>query len=248
MFRPLLFLLALCCCAGCFDVTEEFWFNKDRSGRYEMSINLSSVSGIMAMIEQMAPKTDSLGTGINTRRDTLIQLSTLPDSLKRRLPFPGLADRTSIALKMENGFGLTFAFDFQNVQEVEQFWENFSAADSLAGSAGGDKIASMAGFRQMVGGFQSMPDWQGRTLSLRTIAPSPGNGINPWSGLGEANPMVKMMFGQNKYRRRFHFVQKVRTVEGKNMKRKGREVEAVYPLLDVLRDPAILSCSIKLRR
>lgn len=244
--RPIALLLSLCLCAGCFDITEEFWFNKDHSGRYEMSIDLASMGQMMSMMQQMVPKNDSAGAGPDMPKDTLILLATLPDSIKRRLPFPALADQSSVAMKMQGGFKITFACNFQDVSQIGQFWENFYAMDSVSHD---DKLGSMAGFRTILNNVQSDLKWEGKTLRLHAEAAELPGGVNP---LGEAggmdNPMVKMMLGSNKYRQKFHFAGKVKSAKGQGIQRDGKDAWATHPLVDVLEDPGVLSCTIKVKR
>lgn len=244
MFRPLPFLLALCLCAGCFDITEEFWFNKDRSGRYEISVDFDAMSDLINMAKQFAPQNDSLGAQATEPLDTVFYLSTLPDSIKRLFPHPELADRTSFALKSQTGFKLTFALDFREVGEVARFRENFSAIDPL----NHDGIASMAIYLRMFGGFQTDPAWQGKTFSLHGRPVQQEEELNPWGNTGVDNPMLKMMLGKSNYRQRFHFDGRIRSVNGRKHKGKSHSVEIEHPFLDVMRDPSILSCTIKLKR
>lgn len=246
-FPPLVCLLALVCCTGCFDVTEEYWFNKDRSGRYEFNLDMSTMGGFMSLMQNMAPN-DSTGARPDMPKDTLIRLSTLPDSVKNLLPHPALLEHVQAEIKMQDAFRIKIGLDFQDVAQVEQLWQNFSAmTQRTPGETGA--VGGMAVMYQSLVSATTRCAWSGKTLELRTspVEREEDAGLTPFGSVSD-NPMLGMMFANNKYRQILHFSSGVRTVKGKNLRRDGKDVSAVYPLTDVIKNPEILSCSIKVKR
>lgn len=246
LLRPIALLFALLAFSSCFDITEEYWFKKDRSGRYEMSFDMSMMGSYQQMLQSLAEASDS--TGQNPFRDTLLSMASLPDSVKLRLPHPELAERSKVALKMKSGFKMTFIFDFKEANEINLFWENFSGLDSLTGPGNGD-IGAFGSMRKMFNSAKTSVGWQGKTFAYHAVPIEiPGMEDNPFGDMRN-NPMLKMMLGSNTYTRRFHFDGKVKKVKGDHLKREGRHlVSSSHSLIDVLEDPTVLDCSIKLRR
>lgn len=247
MLRPIAMLLALASLTSCFNITEEFWFNKDRSGRYQMTFDVPAAESFMGMFQAMQQASDS--TGKNELRDTVLNMASLPDSIKRRLPYPALADRTKIAVSMKQKMQFSFMLDFKDVEEVNRFWDNFSRLDSVSGPGNSGELGGIAAMHNTLNSMKNSVHWEGKQLVVNYESadkPTPGMD-NPMLEM-KNNPMLKLMFANNTYSQIFHFEGKVKKVSGKNIKKDGRTVTATYPLSDVITHPETLTCSIKMRK
>ena len=246
MLRPIAMLLVLASLTSCFNITEEFWFNKDRSGRYQMSFEVPAAQSFMGMAQALQQASDS--TGKDQMRDTVLTFASLPDSIKRRLPYPALAERTQIALFMKDKMQFTFMLDFKNVEEVNQFWDNFSSLDTISGPGNSGELGGLASVHNVLNSMKNQVHWEGKQLVAKyETVEVPGAMDNPMLEM-KNNPMLKLMLGSNTYTQVFHFEGKVKKVSGKNLKKDGHTVKASYPLVDVITNPELLSYSIKLRK
>ncbi|HNM24885.1 MAG TPA: hypothetical protein PKL15_05620, partial [Saprospiraceae bacterium] len=162
MLRPIAMLLVLASLTSCFNITEEFWFNKDRSGRYQMSFEVPAAQSFMGMAQALQQASDS--TGKDQMRDTVLTFASLPDSIKRRLPYPALAERTQIALFMKDKMQFTFMLDFKNVEEVNQFWDNFSSLDTISGPGNSGELGGLASVHNVLNSMKNQVHWEGKQL------------------------------------------------------------------------------------
>lgn len=245
-----LFWGALLLCTGCFDITEELWLNKNRSGRFEMSVSMTS-GPFMSMLRMAQDKTnDSLSAlGLPPRSvDTLVRLGDLPDSLKRRFPHPEVLAGIVLRAKMDKGFQFRFQYDFQRIEDLPLFWEALNTLDQLKKDStirdlDALKVPGMEGSSGMMAGLPDI-QYDGKTLR-RTTLPDSTNQESGLSLFGDENdPFLKMMFRDKKYRLVFHLPKKVKTVEGAGFTTDGKDVTGEFLLLDVVRDRTKLSCAI----
>ena len=247
--RTALFLGVLAC-AGCFDITEELWLNKNHSGQYEMGVSLNT--GPFAAFLRMAQQktNDSLrALGQPPRSmDTLIRLGDLPDSVKSRFKYPKVLNQITMHANMDKGMDIRFHYDFQHLEDLPQFFDALNTLDELKKdtSLHGLDGLQLSGIGNIQGLLTNAPDirFDGKTL-LRTNTPDTTNqAMNP-SLLGQDNdPMAKMMFRDKKYRLVVHMPKKVKTVKGTGFAADKNTVTGVFPMMDVLRDPSRLSCEI----
>ena len=253
MYFKLLFFGTLLACTGCFDITEELWLNKNRSGRFEMSVSMTS-GPFMSMLRMAQDKTnDSLrALGLPPRSiDTLVRLGDLPDSLKKRFPHPAVLDGIVLQAKMERGFNFRFQYDFQRIEDLPLFWEALNTLDQLKkdSTVQGLEALNLPGMEGSSGSMMAgLPDMQfdGKTLR-RTSLPDSTNQESTLAFFDKDNendPFLKMMFRDKKYRLVFHLPKKVKTVEGTGFTTNGKDVTGEFLMLDVVRDRTKLSCAI----
>ncbi len=250
MYFKLFFWGTLLACTGCFDITEELWLNKNRSGRFEMSVKMTSGPFVSMLRMAQDKSNDSLrALGLPPRSvDTLVRLGDLPDSLKKRFPHPAVLDGIVLQAKMDKGFNFRFQYDFQRIEDLPLFWEALNTLDQLKkDSTIRDLDAlNMPGMEGSSGMMAGLPDIQfdGKTLR-RTTLPDSTNQESGLSLFGDENdPFLKMMFRDKKYRLVFHLPKKVKTVEGTGFTTNGKDVTGEFLMLDVVRDRTKLSCAI----
>ena len=239
--------------AGCFDITEELWLNKDRSGRYEMTVSV--LSGPFASMLRMAQdkSNDSLRALGKAPRsaDTLIRLGDLPDSLKRRFAHPEILDRIVMQTRMTKGLEVLFKYDFRKMEELPFFWETLSTLDALQkdSTVQGLDAFKVPGANGAQGMGAGAPDIQFDGKTVRRISPPDSTNLDPGALLfdHDSDPFVKMLFSNKKYRLIYHLPKKVKSVQGTGYRIDGKTVSAEFPLFDVVRDKGKLSCAITLK-
>lgn len=249
---PVLFAMALLC-AGCFDITEELWLNKDRSGRYEMTISMAS--GPFASMMRMAHQktNDSLqALGQPPRAlDTLVRLGDLPDSLRHYFAHPEVLNRIVMQARTKNGLDFQFQYDFKKIEDLPLFWETLGTLGKLQkdSTIHGLDALKMPGVDESPGSLAGIPDIQfdGRTLRRTNPPDSTGQVMGSMFFDHDSDPLVKMMFNNKKYRLVFHLPKKVKAVQGAGFESDGKTVTGAFSLLDVVRDHTKLSCAITLK-
>lgn len=247
--RTALFLGVLAC-AGCFDITEELWLNKDHSGQYEVGVSLNT--GPFASLLRMAQQktNDSLrALGQPPRSlDTLIHLGDLPDSVKSRFKYPKVLNQITMHANMDKGMDIRFHYDFQRLEDLPQFFDALNTLDELKKDTSLHNLdgLQLPGMGNVQGLMTSVPDirFEGKTL-LRTNPPDSTNqAMGQTLFEHDSDPMVKMMFRDKKYRLVVHMPKKVKTVKGTGFTTDKNTVTGVFPMVDVLRDHSRLSCEI----
>ncbi|MCC6459058.1 MAG: hypothetical protein IT260_01225 [Saprospiraceae bacterium] len=244
-----LLFLALAC-AGCFDFTEEIWLNKNRSGRYEMTIEMGS-GPFASMLRMAQEKTnDSLrALGQPPRsQDTIIVLANLPDSVKRLFPYPDALNNTRLDFKVDKALRFKFQFDFKKIEDIAQFWETLQAFDRL------QKDSTLKGLDapaigNLSGMLSGVPDlkFDGKLLQRSTRVDTTSQEIGQLFFENQDDGLAKMMFRNKTYRIIYHLPKKPKSVSGAGFSTDGKTVSGRFPLLDVMRDNQKLSCEIRVK-
>ena len=237
---------------GCFDVTEEIWLNKNRSGRYAMTISLGS-GPIANMIKMMQEKTNDSLRALGQppqKTDSLMRLAALPDSVKRRFPYPDVLDKTTIHLKMDKGLDYQFQYDFQRIEELSLFWENISAMDKLKEDSTLKDVQALKFpmLGEMKGSISGIPDMQfdGKTLRRTMKVDTTSQEIGQLFFEHGDDGFVKLLFRNKSYDLIFHMPKKVKSVSGTGLVKDGKTVHAKASLLDVMRNQSHLAGEIRL--
>ena len=102
--------------SGCFDIEEEYWFNKDGSGSAEYRVDLSQVMDMMEMMKDMMP--DSLNEN-NDKFD--LKDSTTVMKLRS---IPGISNVKNLN-DVENNI-MSYSFDFANIQALNNSMNHVS--------------------------------------------------------------------------------------------------------------------------
>lgn len=142
MSRPTLFLLFLLASllTGCFDLTEEYFFNADKSGRYVVTFDLSRMITMTGKTRQSFEKQrDSLiAIGAPLVIDsTFSLLAREPDSLRRLIRNPGLFAKSQGRILLDYNkkqMLVQTAFEFKNVAELQQMQREWQAYQHLKDS------------------------------------------------------------------------------------------------------------------
>lgn len=227
---------------SCLDMVEEITLNRDGSGLYELTFDMSGLfsdpfmKGIMA--EAMKEETGATEIEI----DSLIDLAgSLPASVSERER--ELAERVEARMQMSQSkeIGLmTIKFPFNSVDEINEFQEVFQKMD--AGGAG-------AGMGGLMGGGMTP---QAATFSLdgRTLVREmPDVDVDLSEMLDdETMNMMKMMFADATWTTRYNLPGRVRNCSIEEAEVDGKTVEVKIPFLELMEEQPNLGGEIKFRR
>jgi len=223
------FTLAL---SSCLDVVEELFLNKDGSGTYALSYDLSSMLSdptMKGMVEGMM-EGDSSGMDFMTDKDTLIRLS---QEELMAMPNPDFWKNFQMHIQVDQAkavFKVEMKLAFADIKDIDYFSKNVSALSETEGG-------SFAGFGELFPGGSVYELGKG---SLTRLAPE-----NFEAPSEDDMAMIEMFFGSATYTSIYHLPGKVSKAKIAGSKIDGNTVTVTYPLMDVLQGKANLEGSIK---
>lgn len=133
LYLPLFALLIMVSASGCFNIIEKLQLNKDGSGEWELTIDMSGMMSFMSMMAEEGY--DSEGQSENE----VIKLRDLPDSLMAKLEYPEISKNGSVSFTadtekeiMEMGWKLSF----NSVSDIPKFMADSEIAqDAMEGGS-----------------------------------------------------------------------------------------------------------------
>lgn len=126
--KSLLVLSVLCLfLSSCFDVEETYNLNAD--GSYVVNNNLN-MGKLLAMANSMTPDSVKQTKEYTTAKDTLVNLGSMPDSLKKKFTAEELAvmNHSDVRMQMDMAqgvFNIGFANKGKSAKELSYFLYNF---------------------------------------------------------------------------------------------------------------------------
>lgn len=129
MKTKLLLVLSVLCLflSSCFDVEETYNLNAD--GSYVVNYNIN-MGQLLAMANGMTPDSVKQTKEYNTAKDTLVNLGSMPDSLKKKFTAEELAvmNQSDVRMQMnmaQGVFNIGFANKGKSAKELSYFLSNF---------------------------------------------------------------------------------------------------------------------------
>jgi len=231
--------LLLCCFAltGCIETLEEVWLNKDGSGEYHLTFDMSEMFSnpmMKSMMEEAASEEGLEGMGLDLgNMDTM---AVLGDGSG------GILDKVVMHMVTSDSTGdffIKMTLPFEEVSEIDEFYK------ALAEQGGQNAAAGPMG---ALGGSFLTP---GGTFELKrrklTRNPTPeGDGEDMFDG--EEGEFMKMFFASGTYKTVYHLPGKVKktTIEGAAVD--GKTITIEHSLLDLIEGNAKLNGEIKYKR
>ncbi len=252
-FSWLIGLLLMTSLTGCIDIFEKLVLNKDGSGTYTFTMDMSAMlemadffQGMQSMFDEedmdepLDPEMDNyLGrpSGDNEQEnnpfgedvDRLYYLRDLSDDEKPELTHAHLMDKVfvhQIMNREEGVFSITFGIDFKTLSDIDDMMEdmpNFMPA--------GDDNDMMAGMGMSPGSM--MPAAKGRMFELKgkkLIRANQDNSGEEEMLESSEMAMLSMLLAGGKYRATYELPGNVRSVEGKNAVSEGNKVTVSHDL------------------
>src|SRR3989338_591509 len=217
--------------SSCLDIVEELFLNKDGSGTYVLSYDMSAMLSdptMKAMLEGMM-EGDSSGMDYLSDKDTLIRLSQ-EELMATSNPDFWKNFQMHIDVNQAKGvFKVEMKLPFSDVKDIDYFSKNIA---SLSETEGG----SFAGFGELLPGGTVYELSKG---SITRLAPE-----NFEAPSEEDLGMIEMFFGSATYTSIYHLPGKVSKAKMEGSKIDGSTVSVTYPLMDVIQGKAKLEGSI----
>ena len=241
--KQLFFLLGFCLLffSSCIDILEELHLNKDGSGKYAVTMDMSALmefGNMKDMLNQMGGEEGEVAPVPDDdepiEMDTLMYFKDAPDSVKQKLSDPKLAEKAFIKMQMSDAnkkMIMTFGIDFEKVSDIDHFLKNIdklqgdNPASGMLGNGGG-------GFFPNTGAANLFK--YGKKYLERLPIPKPDS-----EELSDEDmQMMQMMFADANYTTIYHFPGKVKKTTIPNAVVDGKTLSLSVPLMDVMEGKA----------
>ncbi|NBP68331.1 MAG: hypothetical protein EBU52_06260 [Cytophagia bacterium] len=208
---------------SCITIIEEIFLNKDGSGKFLLTVDLSAVMGMKEMLagKLNSANSDSLSL-LQEKFDSIIYFNDMKDSVRRTLSYPHLVEKAHLQLKGDEEAGIlkvTVHFPFKNVEEINQFQQDIQRYGK-----GGLNKEMTSDFL----GYQTNFSKTKKSIE-RVTTYGEAKEVKEEDRLAES--MSKMMFATARVKSIYHLPGKIKstTIPGATVKGNQCEVELSYP-------------------
>lgn len=226
---------------SCFDIVEELKLNKDGSGRYSLTFDLSQLLG-NPMLGDLLSNSDAEGLpNLSENMDTLIKFTDIPAEQRSKLDRPAFWDKVSMQIlsnKEKEEMRSTLVLDFEDLSDIEYFYKNLDKFNATGGQlSAGEGLGNAGDF--LNGG--AMFVLNGKKLNRLPVAQK-----SAFDDPEEA-AFAKMFLSNATYTTIYRLPGQVKKVNQSNASINGNTVTFKYPLIDVVNAETLMDCEIKFR-
>ena len=249
--RPLvLFPLFACLLTGCFNLTEEYFFNADKSGRYVATYDLSRMITMTGKTRQSFEKQrDSLiAIGAPLVIDSSFSLlGREPDSLRRWIKNPALLDKARGRMWLDYNkkqMMVQTVFEFRDMAELRLMlreWRTYQhVKDSLKAQNPGMESASTdlpTGDEFQWVASERLPEirFDGRNFSMQYHF-APGKNNSDFSDImNDDSAFARNMLKSFKYNMIIHFPNDVKKMSGEGFTVAGNTISYKSDFLEMMK-------------
>ncbi len=262
--KKLLFVLLLAltfASTGCINILEEMFLNKDGSGKYSVTIDMSALmeESTRQMLQSFAQAEEgeegSLSDMEMPETDTVMMMKDLPADQRGELSRPDFYDKVSMRIQSSEAKELLkigFVLDFDKADDIDYFLKNIDKMFASADMGADNPMSAMGGGGGMFGGMMPATggqDYQlfdiGKKMLKRAKAPAPAE-LDDEAAEGMA--MMKMFLAGAEYKTVYHFPGNVKSASNSDAKIDGKTVTIKTDLLDVMEGNADLSTEVKFKK
>lgn len=230
---------------GCFNVIEEIRLNRNGSGTYQITYDMSELLAnpmLKEMLKQSSEEEEGEGandlssffSGDNMEKDTLIALKDSP--MTQGKDIPEVLNTATMALRISESkelFETVMKFEFKDVSDIDDF---FKAMSEL--SEDDDGGMGMGGMMPTSGLYETQ---------RRQIIRKPMNVDAMVDGMGGAEmmDMMKMMLAGATYKTVYYLPKRVKKTDIEGAKVVGKQVTVTRDYLDIIEGKSNLAGMIK---
>ncbi len=253
--KKILYLSLLACTltlTSCINIIEELFLNKDGSGQYQITIDMSDImadGGIRSLMQQFggdelqdSPDNPFSGDG-PIEVDTVIYMKDAPDSLRMAFDNDDLLKRIKLHQIMSESkevMKTNFVLDFKEIAEVDEFLQKLDKLQTQDNPmAGGGGLLPTSG-----GGQMKLFNLVKRNLTRNNVSKEDASAAMGDEEMG----MMRMMLADATYKVIYHLPGKVKktTMEGALID--GKTVTVEFPAMEAIEGKAKLEGDIKFKR
>lgn len=234
-----LLLIALISLTGCFEVIEEMHLNRNGSGKYTLTFDMSGLFSdpfMKSMLEE-AIKEEGLTAG-QMEVDTVIYMKNAPDSVRQKLDRPDFLDKIVMRSTMSESrkkMITSIELNFDTVDDIEYFYKNLDKIGAGGPEASGAPGPGLSSFAS--GGIYS---YARKKLTREPVA-------RPKTDQSEEMEMMRMFLGEATHTAIYHLPGKVRKTTMTNADIDGKTVTVTTSYLDLMDGKSKLDGEIRFR-
>lgn len=241
----LVLLLAVFSLQSCFDVIEKMTVNKNGSGIYELTYDLSSIMSNGMMKEMLKESLNGegednpfAGSMVNgsIEMDTLISIKDSPLASEMGADMPAVLDKVKMKMNMSESQGVfktVMTLNFDQVSEIADFYKALEKTSENGGQGFG-------GIMPMKGLFEL----NGKTLVRKPMDMNP---IKKDMGDEDSMAMMRMMMAGATYTSIYEFPKKVKSTNIKDAEVGKKTVTVSRDFLEILDGKASMDGKIKFK-
>lgn len=231
---------------SCIDIIEEITLNKDGSGRYTLTFDMSGFFSdpMMKGMFKDALQQDStldLSQMDALEVDTTINMGDRAAAELAELDNPDFWKKVSMRTVMSEQKGemtTTIAFDFSDVSQINYFYANLNELSQEGSAMNGDLMGDSGLLAE-----GSLFELSGRSLT-RSSAAATEKPEQP----DEELAMMKMFFTSARYQTIYHLPGHIKKASIPGATIDGKTVTLSAPLLDLMENKASLNGTIKFKK
>ncbi len=239
----LLLGVSLITLTGCFDIIEEVFVSRDGSGKYLVTMDMSSMftDPFMKGMMEEAMAEQSGGESLEMEKDTTIFFKEMAKDADLTASEKQLIEKALMKMTMSEESGqmlVTMEFPFKDVKDLEKIMEiaqKTGANDQMSGG--------------MMGGGGMMPNTSALfEFSKKKLSRLPMPKMEQSTAEEDENmEMMKMFLGTASYKTIYHLPGKVRKTDIPNATIDGNMVIVESSLLDMMENKAKTDGTIRFR-
>jgi hypothetical protein len=215
---------------GCIEIFENFYLNKDGSGRYEVSMDMSALMSqefkdMMASFSEEAEEEDKEPVEV----DTAINFASIDPDKVRKLSRPEVFENATLHIEMSDSkerMVMTTTVNFKTIEDIDYFNKHSADIMENMGDGGGLGISSGGMLPQATKLFSL----KGRKLTRANADPGGGNLMD---GGGDME-MVRMMMSDAIYTTTYHLPGQVKKTSIPGARVEGSQVIVENDFLELL--------------
>jgi hypothetical protein len=219
--------------SSCFDILEEYSFNRDGSGTGKMTVDMSQMIDMMAAFGSAL---DSTKSGEDNSIDEMFAKNEAVESLKR---IPGISNVKDLNNRDDKTIG--YSFDFANIEALNTAMiagkENLGLSEMMGGESEENETERENSFSLAGKKFKRVMD-----MKMDEKAQDDED--------GQYMEMAMAMFQNNNYTIIYNFDRQVKKVKGNDaalISADGKSVTIKNSLGDLLKGTGTNSCELKLK-
>lgn len=237
----LLVLVGSTLLTGCFDIVEEVFLNKDGSGKYHVTMDMSGLFNdpmMKSMMEEAIKQQSSMDADAPLEKDSIVYFKDLPEADDLTADEKKVLDNLIMHMTMSESkkqMLIRLEYDFKQVQDIQKMsavLQKVGADQQVSGGmpGGGFMSGEAAAFTWKKGLLKRLP--------VKLKAPAEAD---------ENMEMMKMFLADAHYKSIYHLPGNVKKVSMPNATVEGKTVTVVNDLLQMLDGKAKLEGEIKFK-
>lgn len=246
----LMVMVVLFFMTSCLDIVEEMSLNKNGTGKYVLTMDMSSLmaDGMKEMLQGMAQEEgggEDAFADMPSEMDTILYFTDAPDSIKAKFQHPEILKKIAFRTQISEAnelMKMTFSIDFDKIKEVDYFLADL---DKMQGDGGGMPGLGGGGSGLFPSGSDTQALFKLAKRKLTRFSPPKTEDMNMEE---EELQMMKMFFSDASYTTIYNLPGKVKKTSMQNANVEGKKLTVVTPLMDILEGKAELGGDICYKR